>query len=547
MQFWTIGTRTGRTGRMRSRCGMAGALLLAGGMAAGIARPAVSAAGDYLEDARTARGFRLVTPRVPLSECLQALSGAAGMTLDAAPELAGEPLVAAVPRRPLRETMAALEQLFDARWARLPGAGAGFRLQPDPAKLAALRTARENYLKRVQQEVDRQCAETVKEARAAQSVPSSRRSTLVLGLLLWNSLAPAQRRSVTLGQTVTVQVAKADEALLIRFLSDTQDRDRRAVAAPLFVTFDLDDRGPRDLPIDDARPTIRARVTSHGANQVAGQVGVIDFLTLAALPKAAEPAPLFPDAPPFPDEVGASGRFDGSRDEQIEKFALGCGLPVLSRHRARGGSGESLLAGGRKPGEVLLQLAASCDAVASTTPRGFALLRSQTEWVDNLGFPPQAIVREYVRQQPAKGQALSLEAVTPLIRLNPLQLSVLTRSNQCTDAAEFVRSAGALIRFRQALSPSQRQALESEAGLGASELTPLQLHHLLDERSRRGDWDVYNQMSRVDNLRLRWKPRAGEPRPGMLLQVLREGKQIVSNELELPVPEDEDLPSAAQK
>ena len=116
-------------------------LFLAVVLALGLAS---SARADYIEDSRTAKGLTLTIPRTALGECLKAMSEASGVSLAASPALASEQLVGHVPRRPLRETMRALEELFDAVWTTLPGSPASYRLDPDPARAKALAAAQDN-------------------------------------------------------------------------------------------------------------------------------------------------------------------------------------------------------------------------------------------------------------------------------------------------------------------------------------------------------------------------------------------------------------------
>ena len=74
--------------------------------------PAPARADDDLADARTAAAVSFASPRAPLGDCLRVLSEASGVTLAAGPALAEESLVGYVPRRTLRETKQALEDLI---------------------------------------------------------------------------------------------------------------------------------------------------------------------------------------------------------------------------------------------------------------------------------------------------------------------------------------------------------------------------------------------------------------------------------------------------
>jgi len=228
------------------------------------------------------------------------------------------------------------------------------------------------------------------------------------------------------------------------------------------------------------------------------------------------------------------------------KLGLASGLPILSRHRAYGGSLSGIAVGGRKVGEVMAQLGVQLDAQATATARGFQLLRSLTDLMDLSGLPAAAPVQSYLRKQPKPGETVSFAALADLAALTPLQLSVLERSNIASEEASFVREAYALLRFYQGLSPAQQQALFSKEGLDVSELTHEQWHALLDQRDKRGDFNILNSVQEIKGLRFRFLERRDRKEGSFRAEALRAGQLVAEADLDLPVVEAEVRPIAAR-
>lgn len=510
----------------------------------------------YLDDGRTARSVMLRAPRATLAQCLQALTTASGVTLASVSPLQDDYLVGCVPKRPLRETMGALAELFDGRWtATETPAGLAYRLEPEPAAAGSQRLTRVEKLMQVQKSLDAEAATVLQEARSAKGIADSRIRMQVLALLLWSMLTPDQRKTVLAGQTLTAPVPSGHASIVAKVLNDAIARDAKRADGPMLVTFDLDDRA------DEARPILRARVTACSDDAIVGAVGAVDPQSFRAAGRVGAPggnaAPPNPPAnpaakkeaeleTPLPMELGMGGRLDGTRDEQAVKLGELCGLPVLSRHRAKGGSGETILVGGRKPSEIMEKFAASCDAKLKVTTRGFYLLRSPTEWLDSLSNPAGESIRDYLKTRPAEGKPVPLGQLIKLGAMNPLQLSVLERCNQVGVEATFLRAAFAVVRFQGSLTPEQRTGLHSEKGVSASELTHAQLHVLLDERARRGDYDIYTQLQQRKGLHLRFVEQLTGKAPQVLLQAVRDGKVLTSNELELAIVEPEEPVTAVR-
>jgi hypothetical protein len=501
-------------------------------LACALAAPG-SGADDYLGDARTARAVAFGSPRSTLRECLQVLSETVEVSLTASPALSEEPLTGFVPSRPLRETMGALAELFDAGWTTLPGSPASYRLDPDPVKAKAAAAARAEERKRLIAGIDQVAANEMNAMRALERTPSVSAVGRVFALALWPHLPAADRARLLDGASVTIPIPEAKAEPLHRLILAAAKTEPLRLSGPLLATFDLDDRA------DTAFPSIRARATAMREDSITGAVGFYD--PPAPSPKAV-PADPPPDAPVFPEGIGDDGRFSGVRDQLVVELAQAGNLPILSRHRAYGGTAGAA-AGGRPVPLVLAELARNCEGTAAVTSRGFYLIRSVTESLDRAGVAPASAVQAYLKQRPEPGKAVPLEALSALGALTPMQLSVLERSNVCSSEAGFAREAYAVLRFYRALTPRQRRAVFDDAGLQVAGLNHAQLHELLDQRMKRADFDIHEHVQAIRGLSFRFVERLGEENT-LTLQAWRGGRLLSSSTVELPVVEAEDRPVA---
>jgi hypothetical protein len=497
----------------------------------GLAAREAAAAGDYLEDALTARAVSLTAPRVPLSEAVAALSEAAGVALSVRPPLAGQSLVGHTPRRSLREIMGALGSLFDGVWKP---AGAGYELVPDPAKHAAWNAARAALVKRQLTGLNEAAAEAVRQVQA-DGVPKERNSRglgLSLAYVIWSLASATDRSAVLAGKPVTFPIPEARAKLLHPFLSSVGSGASRPVSGPLLATLDLDDRG------DEGVPTIRARVTALMSGSAIGAIHP-DLELPRQAPAPAPPADANAAGPTLPTDLGQGGAFEGERDDVLLQFAQASGIPVLARNRPYGGNSR-LNAGGRRVAEVIAQLATVTDCRIVPDARGFQLLRSQTELTDALGQPDAAAVAAYLAKQPAPPGSVPFAALLPLAQMSPLQISYLSHSALCSaNEQSFAGSAGSLyavLRFYRTLSAEQQSQLFSREGLELSTLAHAQLHELLGGKDKRADLDVSEAVttlagSRISIVELDQKPRK------LKLQALKGTKVLSEEEADLPVVE----------
>ncbi|HTE19456.1 MAG TPA: hypothetical protein VK689_13890, partial [Armatimonadota bacterium] len=197
-----------------------------------------------------------------------------------------------------------------------------------------------------------------------------------------------------------------------------------------------------------------------------------------------------------------------------------------------------------KLGEVVADLAAGSDALARANARGFQLLRSATGPFDFVGQPPLEVVQAYLKGRPAVGAVVPLARLSELAPLSPLQLSVLQRSNWASEEARVARELFAVLRFYRALSPAQRAALYSEAGLDVAGLTHAQLHALLDDKNKRGGFEVHSHLQEIRGLRFRFEEEPGQGEEGLTMRALRDGKTVSETMAELPVVAAEEGPVA---
>jgi hypothetical protein len=500
------------------------------------ARAAAAPPVGYLEDSRTLRALRLSAPRAPLAAVLRVLGQAAALPLGASAVLAEETLVGYVPARPLRETMQALETLFEARWVAV---GSGYELAQTPEGARAQAAARTAQLRRYRAALDEAARPVAAAAEAGKPPPDTLPAAEYRALLLWSALPPEERDRVLRGEVRSHVIPVEKAAAINRMMLVFSERPHEPLTGPVLATFDLDDRS------DLAMPALRARATGRRATSIIAGIGLAD-LTRYAQPTREPPLNSAADGDPFPPEVGGTGRFDGTRDDVVRSLALACNLPILSRHRAMGGSAPGVVAGGRRLSQVLGELAAACDAHPSLTARGFGLLRPAGGLLDWALQPASPLVRKYLASRPEPGSTVSLEQLVPLGELTPGQLSVLSRENRCDPEADFVRGAYALVRFVGALGPAERAALASVHGLELASLPHAALHALVDERAKRGELNIFAQLQNLPGLHLRFQVLEGRTEDNLVMQALRGPDMVAGAVLTLPVVEPDELPAASR-
>lgn len=520
---------------MLKRSWWVGRHITAAAAAAALLAAVLPARADYLDDARTARGVEFGSPRAPLADCLKVLSSAARVELVVSPALAAEALTGYVPRRPLRETMRALEELFDAAWVPSGGASPVYALTPAPEKSRAHRAVAAEQVRRAVRAIDDQAEQAALDSRAGRAA-SDRVESQRLALSLWLCLTPAARVQLLQGVPLTLPVPESRAPAVYRQLLLLADKPDRPLVGPMLATFDLDDQ------IDTGIPWIRARVTAMRHGSIVGALGMIDWLKVPAANQ--NPADPPAEGPALPAGVGVSGRFHGTRDEQALKIGQALNLPILSRHRSWGGTGPTVMAGGRRLPEVMADYAAGCAARVQSTARGFQLLRSVTESFDSVGRPPDGPVRRFLAARPKVGEVVGFEQMLELGSLTPMQLAILQRGNVCTAEASFAVDNYAILRFYQALNPSQRRAVFSDEGLDAAALTHAQLHALLDAKLKRADWDIHAHLQTLAGLRFRFRQQVERDEKSITYQALREGRVVSGANADLPSVEEEERPAA---
>jgi len=471
-------------------------------------------------------------PRTALSECLREISSATGVSLTATPALLDEQLVGFVPRRPLRETMRALEELFDGVWTTLPGAPAGYRLDPDPARAKAVSAARSAILKEYRRNADGPAAEAAARVKKGEPLPTGTQAQWdLLGPLLWSHLPSADRDRVLAGQTVTISIPQSEAGAIHDLIVAIATKSKAPLTAPMLATFDMDDK------IDTGVPSIRARATAMRENSVVGAISGVEFIKPLGGLKAVE-AP--PGDPLLPATVGETGRFNGERDEVTVTLAAACEIPVLSRHRVQGGSSRTVVAGGRRLTDVMNDLALATDAIYQPNSRGYHLFRSRTEVIDRAGIPPSSVMQRYLKARPAVGGVVPFARLSELAPLTPLQFAVLQRSNLASSEADKGRETFALLRFYQSLTPEQRSQLFSASGLSVEALTHPQLHALLDEKRKRAEFDIHDQLQQIHGLYLRFREEDEKDEDGLILEAVRDGNVVYVSSQSLPRVDQED-------
>lgn len=493
-----------------------------------------AARADYLEDGRTARAVALKIPRTPLANCLRALSETTVVSLSAAAALAGEHLVGYVPRRPLRETMDALAELFDGTWTSLPGKPSSYRLDPVPEKSKAHGAARKALLAQYVRAIDEKAAEVAKDAQRGKPLDTSDRLT-AFGLLLWSHLSPPDRERVLSGESVTVSIPEPQAGIIHRVIQETMtaasNQQPGPVTGPAFATFDLDDRAPSDAKLQGL-PTLRARATGMGANSATGAIGFVSFVGFVKGHRT--PVPALPQS-----LSGVVREVSGTRDELVLLIGAASRLPILSRQRGAGGNAWDFPQGERPISEMIVGLAERCDATLTVTARGYQLLRSQTELLDHSCQIPLPLVQAYLKDRPAMGKPVPFAHLAQLGSLTPMQLSLLELANLCSEDAQIAGDTYALLRFYQALAPEQRAALFAPAGIEVRTLTHAQLHQLLDQRDKRGEFDLITHLQDFRGLRLRFREKLEGRASTVVLQALRGEETVSQNEFALPIVREE--------
>jgi hypothetical protein len=510
----------------------------------------LNTSSSYLEDPRTARGVLLDCPRAPLRESLRSLSRATGVPLSASAALAEEPMTGYVPKRPLRETMGALEELFDGVWTRLPGSPPAYRLDPEPVMAKAQEAARRALLKRYQKAVDDLALQTMRQVKAARAETLDNPSrTLALSAILWSQLSPAQKERVLQGEPVTTSVPEAQAGLAYDLtLAITRNyvpavAENKKLTGAMLATFDLE-LASTAVTVNAPLPSIRARASGMRDNSIIAAVSLIDVSNIQLLPRPAPRPETADDSPPLPAGIGQNGQLSGNRDLLVRKIGEACGVPILSRHQPDG-TNRSVDAGGRKVSQVMADLAQRCGAAVEVNARGFRLLRSLTELLDASGRPPAATIQAYLKERPPAGKAVPFRTLSRLGELTPLQFSVLQRSSICASEAGFARQAFALLRFYRSLTPPQREELFSEKGLPVSTLAHAQLHALLDQRDKRANFDIYTHLQEINGLIFRFQESQEGEATLLRLQALRDGNFLAKTEIPLPVVEPEETPVAS--
>jgi hypothetical protein len=533
-EFW--GVPMGASTQRRAPAASVFPLILLALLAGPTILPAQAA--GYLEDARTAKAVTLRSPRATLAACLEVLSQASGVTLTAAPALAEESLVGAVRQRPLRETMGAIAELYEGSWTALPGQSAAYRLDPKPGSLERQAKARAALVGRYVKMLDDQAAQAAAEVKPGKPVEENRAQTARFAATLWRCLAPADRVAVLGGKAVTIPVP-ADRAKVIAELIELLAvRREEKSGGPVLATFDLEDRSDQAVPSLVIRATVlrQGGISGHSVPR-----GFVQFVPLAR-PAAAAPASAEPGL--LPRSAGEDGRFRGTRDEVVAALAEQCDLPILSRQRAMGGIGPTIVGGGRRVSQVLADLVEACEVTDTVTARGFHLFRSRTELLDSLYTPPAAVVSAYLAGRPAVGERVPFAQLAKLGKLSPFQMSIAARSNRCSADAETARSLVAVFRFYESLKPDQAQRLFSEEGLDAASLTHAQLHALLDARARRADFNITNLARDLQGLRFRFHQDLESREEGLVMEALRGDDVLTSEAVALPEVEEEERPSA---
>ncbi len=491
---------------------------------------AIAAPADHREDPRTLRSLSFRCPRALLGRALEALAAPLGVRLTASPALGRHEIMGYLPPRPLRESMDAIAELFDAEWAAADG---GYRLDPSPAPWKQLELDQRAAARRIMGQLDAMAATLAGKLRAGEAL-RGREADQAAALLAWPHIPVPARERALMGEIVTLALPEpAARALLPQILP----QGTPLPAARVLVTLDLDDRS------DTCLPSLRTHISAIGPAAAYFNTGRVDYWTL--LPPAPKP-PAFDQGAgevPFPPGWFKQGAIDGTRDEVIIAVGTAARLPVLARTRSMGG-GFGVTVGGRLPSAVLGDIAGGCAAGLSQTARGYYLIRSQTPAADLTGVPIPAAVAALERYDAARKREgpTAAERLAPLAGIPLLHLSTLERANLCTTEIGFVRENYGLVAFLAGLSQAQLLSLRGPSGLPFDSLKPEQLHALLDERYKVAELELREPLRSLRGLSLGAQQVAGGAE--LTLQLRRGAEVIQTVALELPVPEPEEYPLA---
>lgn len=423
--------------------------------------------------------------------------------------------------------MAALEELFDAQWLARPE-GYRLALRPEAAsrQSAAARKALESALERTRAKP----AEELPPAPPLGRFRSYERPDDTLGRLIFACLTLPQQKSVLAGARVSIAVPEERAAPIYALMLQQAERLDAPRVGPILATADLDMDPATSLPV------LRARATAVRASSALGAISIVDIHPQPPAPAHAL-KPL--ESVKLPDRVGRNGRLNDTLDMQIVQLGAASGVPILSRQRVSTGLPDSVAAAGRTVSAVAAEIASAAGARGEVTSRGYLLLRSQTEAIDSLGRPEEAIVTAYLKARPEHDQPVQPETLAILARLTPLQLAVLQSMNLCSNEADTAYRIQAVLRFYTGITPSQRAALDGPEGLFFGELDHPALHLLVDARVKRADWDIHPHMHQLEGLAMRFIRARGPDAPLLTLEAARGAKIVNSVIVELPIVQSE--------
>jgi hypothetical protein len=150
------------------------------------------------------------------------------------------------------------------------------------------------------------------------------------------------------------------------------------------------------------------------------------------------------------------------------------------------------------------------------------------------------VLQRYLASRPKDGDIVPFVKLAELAPLTPLQLAVLQRSNLASAEAEKARETFAVMRFYQSLTPDQRARLFGESGVSAETLTHAQVHAFLDEKRKRAEFDIHDQLQQLRGLSFRFREVLDKDEDGLVLEALRDGNVVYAGSQALPRAEKED-------